>query len=70
MSPTRILTQSLHSHLRMKNEQFGYPLTEERLDEIDNGKIEPLEEWISLRLRAVGRTWLLMPCKYCRQVPL
>ena len=27
----------------MKNEQFGYPLTEERLDEIDNGKIEPLE---------------------------
>jgi len=39
----QILTQYLHCHLRMKNEQFGHPLTKERLDEIDNGKIEPLE---------------------------
>ena len=39
----QILTQYLHCHLRMKNEQFGHPLTKERLDEIDNGKIEALE---------------------------
>jgi hypothetical protein len=39
----QILTRYLHRHLRMKNEQFGYPLTNERLVEIDNGKVEPLE---------------------------
>jgi len=27
----------------MKNEQFGYPLSNERLEEIDQGKVEPLE---------------------------
>lgn len=39
----RILAQYLRYHLRMKNEQFGYPLSKERLEEIDQGKVEPLE---------------------------
>lgn len=39
----QIVTQYLHCHLRMKNEQFGYPLTNERLVEIDYGKVKPLE---------------------------
>jgi hypothetical protein len=30
-------------HLRMKNEQFGKPLSKEGLAEIDQGKVEPLE---------------------------
>jgi len=38
-----ILAQYLSYHLRMKNEQFGYPLSNERLEEIDQGKVEPLE---------------------------
>ena len=39
----RTLAQYLSYHLQMKNEQFGYPLSKERLEEIDRGKIEPLE---------------------------
>jgi hypothetical protein len=27
----------------MKNEQFGHPLSKERLAEIDQGKVQPLE---------------------------
>lgn len=38
-----ILAQYLQYHLRMKNEQFGYPLSGERLEEIDQGKVETLE---------------------------
>ncbi|MBI3078811.1 MAG: hypothetical protein HYY85_17790 [Deltaproteobacteria bacterium] len=38
-----ILWEYLRHHLRMKNEQFGYPLSEERLAEIDAGQVEPLE---------------------------
>jgi hypothetical protein len=30
-------------HLRMKNEQFGNPLSRERLAEIDQRKVQPLE---------------------------
>jgi hypothetical protein len=37
------LSQYLRYHLRMKNEQFGSPLSTERLEEIDRGKVEPLE---------------------------
>jgi len=39
----RALARYLAYHLRMKNEQFGYPLSGERLEEIDRGKVEPLE---------------------------
>ncbi len=38
-----VLVQYLHYHLRMKNEQFGSPLSKERLEEIDQGKVQPLE---------------------------
>jgi len=27
----------------LKNEQFGYPLSKDRLEEIDQGKVQPLE---------------------------
>lgn len=37
-----VLIDYLRYHLRMKNEQFGNPLTEERMAEIDAGKIDPL----------------------------
>lgn len=36
------LVRRCQHHLRMKNEQFGYPLTESRMKEIDAGKIAPL----------------------------
>ncbi len=39
----RILREYLRYHLRMKNEQFGYPLPEARMGEIDEGRFEPLE---------------------------
>jgi hypothetical protein len=39
----QLLAQYLHFHLRMKNEQFGYPLSNGRLEEIDQGKVQPLE---------------------------
>ena len=42
-SAKRALAQYLAYHLRMKNEQFGSPLSGERLEEIDQGKVEPLE---------------------------
>ena len=38
-----VLARYLQYHLRMKNEQFGNPLSKERLEEIDQGKVEPLE---------------------------
>jgi hypothetical protein len=38
-----VLAQYLKYHLRMKNEQFGNPLSKERLEEIDQGKVQPLE---------------------------
>ena len=38
-----VLEQYLQYHLRMKNEQFGNPLSKERLAEIDQGRVEPLE---------------------------
>lgn len=40
----RILEAKAKVHLRLRNETFGYPLTEERMREIDNGlNIEPLQ---------------------------
>jgi hypothetical protein len=38
-----VLARYLRHHLRMKNEQFGNPLSKERLEEIDQGKVQPLE---------------------------
>jgi hypothetical protein len=38
-----VLAQYLKYHLRMKNEQFGHPLSNERLEEIDQGKVQPLD---------------------------
>lgn len=38
-----VLARYLQYHLRMKNEQFGNPLSKERLEEIDQGKVQPLE---------------------------
>jgi hypothetical protein len=38
-----VLARYLQHHLRMKNEQFGNPLSKERLEEIDQGKVQPLE---------------------------
>jgi hypothetical protein len=42
-SARKILAQYLQYHLRMKNEQFGSPLSKARLEEIDAGKVQPLE---------------------------
>ena len=39
-----VLSRYLQHHLRMKNEQFGSPLIEQRMAEIDAGKINSLPE--------------------------
>ena len=39
----RIITEKAVAHLRLRNETFGYPLTEARMAEIDAGiRVEPL----------------------------
>jgi hypothetical protein len=39
-----IVATKAKAHLRLRNETFGYPLTEERMQEIDGGiRIEPLK---------------------------
>ena len=37
-----MVTEICMQRLRMRNEQFGFPVTEERLQEIAEGKIEAL----------------------------
>ena len=38
----RLTREIARQRVRMRNEMFGYPLSEERLHEIDSGRIEPL----------------------------
>lgn len=38
---TRLVTEQLRARIRMRNSEFSYPLSEERIQEIYDGKIDP-----------------------------
>jgi hypothetical protein len=39
----RLLVEQLRQRIRMRNAQFGYPLSEERVQAIFRGDIQPLK---------------------------
>jgi hypothetical protein len=48
-----LTTAQLKLRIRMRNEQFGFPLAQDRIAAIEHGEIEPLAfDWDRARLAA------------------